>query len=157
RFDCLKVFGNWDPRGVRMSSPRKLAHDLFFYGLPRLKAEGCDFAVRSLKTKILRRTPSKKPARFAGERLTLEAMRGVFAHSLISLGITQSDGQLGDPKAVIWGRGRDFEVPMCGGFYLVQRAPEQDLHFELGKEIETWSTTDELFDKVDFYLKHPMK
>jgi spore maturation protein CgeB len=52
------------------------------------------------------------------------------------------------------GRLRDFEVPMSGGFYLVQRAPDHETYYQLGSEIETWSEQDELFDKLSYYMKN---
>jgi spore maturation protein CgeB len=47
---------------------------------------------------------------------------------------------------------RDFEVPMAGGFYLVEKAPGYDQCFVDGKEVVMWSTIDELQDKIKYYL-----
>jgi spore maturation protein CgeB len=47
---------------------------------------------------------------------------------------------------------RDFEVPMAGGFYLVERAPDYDELFLPGVEVETWRTPDELKEKIEHYL-----
>ncbi len=44
---------------------------------------------------------------------------------------------------------------MTGGFYMVQRAPEHELHYRLGEEIETWETVGDLVEKVEHYLAHP--
>jgi spore maturation protein CgeB len=49
---------------------------------------------------------------------------------------------------------RDFEVPACGGFYLVEQAPDYDGLFERGREVETWRTVGELIDKIRYYLDH---
>jgi spore maturation protein CgeB len=52
---------------------------------------------------------------------------------------------------------RDFEVPLAGGFYLVDKAPDYEELFDIGSEVETWSTPDELLEKVKFYLKNDDK
>ncbi|MDH4187146.1 MAG: glycosyltransferase, partial [Nitrospira sp.] len=49
---------------------------------------------------------------------------------------------------------RDFEVPMAGGFYLVQEAPDHQTYYKSGEEIETWSEPDELIDKLIFYSRN---
>jgi spore maturation protein CgeB len=49
---------------------------------------------------------------------------------------------------------RVFEALAVGGFLLTDHYEElQDL-FEIGKEIETFKSADELVDKVNFYLNH---
>ena len=49
---------------------------------------------------------------------------------------------------------RDFEVPLAGGFYLVERVAEYEEFFRPGVEVETWETVDELIDKIRYYLDH---
>jgi len=43
---------------------------------------------------------------------------------------------------------------MAGGFYLAQLSPEHHLYYRIGEEIETWTTVDELVDKIKFYIGH---
>ena len=52
------------------------------------------------------------------------------------------------------GRLRDFEVPACGATYLAQRYPELDVLFQEGRDIEGWSTLEELQYKITYYLNH---
>jgi spore maturation protein CgeB len=49
---------------------------------------------------------------------------------------------------------RDFEVPMSGGFYLVEHSDELADFFTPGAEIETWRTREELLEKCRYYLRH---
>jgi spore maturation protein CgeB len=49
---------------------------------------------------------------------------------------------------------RDFEAPMCGTFYLTEHQEELAEFFEIGREIETFRSQDELLDKARFYLAH---
>ena len=49
---------------------------------------------------------------------------------------------------------RDFEVPMTGGFYLVEYMEELEEFFEIGKEIVCYTGPEDLVDKVRYYLAH---
>ena len=49
---------------------------------------------------------------------------------------------------------RDFEVPMSGGFYLVEYMEELEEFFEIGKEIACYNGPEDLVEKVKHYLKH---
>lgn len=50
---------------------------------------------------------------------------------------------------------RDFEAPMCRTCYLTGYTEEIGEFYELGKEIDTYSSTEELVNKTKFYLTHP--
>jgi spore maturation protein CgeB len=49
---------------------------------------------------------------------------------------------------------RVFDVPACGAFLLTDYVKEIEAFFKVGKEIETYRSTEELIDKIHFYLKH---
>ena len=48
---------------------------------------------------------------------------------------------------------RDFEAPMSRACYLTGESSEIREFYEIGKEIDTYSTAEELVDKARFYLK----
>lgn len=50
---------------------------------------------------------------------------------------------------------RLFEIAGCGGFQLCEYRDEVQNFFEVGKEIEVFRTTDELIEKIDYYLARP--
>lgn len=50
-------------------------------------------------------------------------------------------------------KGRDFEVPMCGAFYLCEKNPELCDWFRPGSEIVFWDSVRDLLPKIRFYLK----
>jgi spore maturation protein CgeB len=50
---------------------------------------------------------------------------------------------------------RAFEIAGCGGFQLISDVPVLAEHFERGVELESYSSTDELRDKVRYYLDRP--
>ncbi|MDY0264004.1 MAG: glycosyltransferase [Sulfurospirillum cavolei] len=51
-------------------------------------------------------------------------------------------------------KGRDFEAPLTGSFYITQRHSELEEYFVLGKDIETYATKEELLEKVRYFLSH---
>jgi hypothetical protein len=50
---------------------------------------------------------------------------------------------------------RDFEGPMCGACYLTGHTEEIEDFYDVGKEIETYRTTEELIEKCNFFLARP--
>ena len=49
---------------------------------------------------------------------------------------------------------RVFDIMSCGGFVLAEYSKEIGSIFEVGKEVETYSTLDELISKATYYLDH---
>jgi spore maturation protein CgeB len=51
-------------------------------------------------------------------------------------------------------KGRNFEVPGCGGFLLTERVPHLERYFELDREVAVFDGVDDLLDKVGYWLAH---
>ena len=49
---------------------------------------------------------------------------------------------------------RVFDIMSCGGFVLAEYSKELSSIFEIGKEVEIYSTLDELVSKATYYLDH---
>jgi spore maturation protein CgeB len=73
----------------------------------------------------------------------------------IVLGVNQRSGRVGDRFGVTDSRLRDFEVPMTGGFYLVQNFLDLPSFYRLGYEVESWSTLGELIEKIRHFIANP--
>jgi spore maturation protein CgeB len=52
-------------------------------------------------------------------------------------------------------KGRTFEVPGSGGFLLTDRVPHLQDYFELDKEIAVFDSTEDLLERVGWWLAHP--
>jgi spore maturation protein CgeB len=49
---------------------------------------------------------------------------------------------------------RTFEIFGCGAFQLSDIRPELKRYYDIGKEIETYTSASELVEKIDYYLSH---
>ncbi len=52
---------------------------------------------------------------------------------------------------------RVFEIPACRGFLLAQRTPVMERLYREGKEAEYFDSSEELADKIHYYLSHEEK
>ncbi|SIT58122.1 hypothetical protein BQ8794_50224 [Mesorhizobium prunaredense] len=68
----------------------------------------------------------------------------------VHLGRTAGSGEWEDLVST-----RSFEIPACGGFMLHVDNPEIREYFTPGREIDVFSTVEELADKCRFYLHRP--
>ena len=85
--------------------------------------------------------------------LSTEDMVRMYSKSKINLGF----GGVAGHKDTYCLKGRDFEIPMSGGLYLTEYSPELEGVFEIGKEMLTYRTFDELVKKIQYLLDHPDK
>jgi hypothetical protein len=137
----------------------KILHDVRYYAWPRFRAEGIDSVIGPLKKKCARahtfedlQGPEFLPP------CADEALPQIFRSSNINLGLSDTGWHAGVqvvPSKNLQCRLRDFEVPMSGGFYLVQEAPGHADYYKIGEEIDTWRDAGELVDKLSYYSKNP--
>ena len=137
----------------------KVLHDLRYYAWPRWWAEGPQSLTGPLQRKFARRHVFNHldGAEFHPP-CTDEAMPQVFRTSCVNLGFSDTGWHADDTvleSKNLQCRLRDFEVPMSGGFYLVQQAPDHAEYYRLGREIETWSEPAELVEKALYYSRRP--
>jgi spore maturation protein CgeB len=92
---------------------------------------------------------------FAKGSVPFDQQKTIFSSSEVVLNFSNvwADGRPGSPL-IPHVRLRDFEAPMCGSCYLTGHTDEIEQFYEIGKEIDTYETPEELVDKVQFYLSH---
>jgi spore maturation protein CgeB len=78
----------------------------------------------------------------------------LFSESRISLGFLVLGDSHRTFRPLRQIRLREFEAPMAGAFYLTGWLPEIALHYEVGKEIVCYRSSDELVDLARYYLAH---
>lgn len=156
----LAVYGKYWQEGRQASAPaslEKVLHDIRDYAVPKWRAEGSSGLVAALRRRLLpsQGSPdSPLPASLCKGFAPDGALNALFAQSAINLGFTRMSGDDPDVAGVTQVKLRDFEVPLAGGFYLVERVSEYEEFFRPGVEIETWETPRELIDKIRYFLDH---
>jgi spore maturation protein CgeB len=101
------------------------------------------------------------PQSVTGEPLDDEAMIRTFSRSKINLGFStcgETHAATGSAQdgggRIVQVRLRDFEVPMSGGFYMVEEMEELAEFFEPDKEIVFYRSPQDLAEKIRYYLAH---
>jgi hypothetical protein len=148
--------GPHGPRRFAVPSNRmsKALFDLG-YVLPRVLAEGPLFPVGR------RPPPVPEAVRRMAARARLHGyardqdVPALMANAAITLGVNQRQGLIGDRRGFADSRLRDFEATQAGAFYMVQWYLDLPLFFRPGAEVETWTSLDELKEKVRYYMDHP--
>lgn len=82
-------------------------------------------------------------------RLSQREMVQIFNQSRICLNFSSASR-----RGTIQIKGRDFELPGCGAFMLTGANPDLAEFYEIGREIETYTSVDELIEKARYYLTH---
>lgn len=82
-----------------------------------------------------------------GPALTLTQMPKIFHASRINLNITMRPIETGLSQRI-------WDVLGCGGFLLTNWQAEIPAYFEIGRELETYESMEELEHKVRYYLSH---
>ena len=82
--------------------------------------------------------------------LSTEGMIAAYYSSNISLNFIKTI----DGSGRIQLKARLFEIIMAGGFILSEYCDELTDYFDIGREIDTFKSTEELLDKVRFYLEN---
>ncbi|MDX6403394.1 MAG: hypothetical protein QOH70_849 [Blastocatellia bacterium] len=78
----------------------------------------------------------------------------MYSRSRINLGFSSCGETHKTEERVLQVRLRDFEVPMSGGFYMVEYMEELEEFYKIGKEIVCYTDVHDLADKIKYYLRH---
>ncbi|MEM7554061.1 MAG: glycosyltransferase [Cyanobacteria bacterium P01_A01_bin.84] len=160
----LQIYGrNWlrktsDPANAQPLG--KNLHDIRYYLLPRLRQEGWQTSIATIR----RRLKGSPPPGVLSTEIPSEYIKGSYANNdfiplvqgaAINLGFTHFQGTPSTSEERRQVRLREFEIPMAGGFYLTQDCPELHELFSIDKHIVTWDKLSDLKEKISYYLEHP--
>jgi len=93
------------------------------------------------------------PNEIIGGVLSDVEMVKMYSRSKINLGFSSCNTDDAEER-ILQIRLRDFEVPMSGGFYLVEYMEELEEFFEIGKEIVCYTGPEDLVEQFKYYLRH---
>jgi len=94
------------------------------------------------------------PISILGDTLSDIDMIQTYSRSKINLGFSSCGDTHKTGERILQVRLRDFEVPMSGGFYMMEYMDELEEFFEIGKEVVCYFNKEDLADKIKYYLKH---
>lgn len=94
------------------------------------------------------------PARILGDPLSDEALVQMYSRARINLGFSACGETHRQETRIVQVRLRDFEVPMSGGFYLVEYMEELEEFYEIGREIACYDGPRDLAEKIRYFLAH---
>jgi spore maturation protein CgeB len=94
------------------------------------------------------------PNEILGNPLSDLDMIKMYSRSKINLGFSSCGDTHLTNERIVQVRLRDFEVPMSGGFYMVEYMEELEEFFNIGKEIVCYNTPEDLLDKIKYYLNN---
>ncbi len=94
------------------------------------------------------------PGALVGGVLSDSEMVKMYSRSKINLGFSSCDNLVESEERIVQIRLRDFEVPMSGGFYMVEYMEELEEFFKIGEEIVCYRGQEDLADKVRYFLKN---
>ena len=94
------------------------------------------------------------PQKIVGDILSDIEMIQMHSRSKINLGFSSCGNTFTTDHRILQIRLRDFEVPMSGGFYMVEYMEELEEFFHVDQEIVCYRSAEELVDKIKFYLSH---
>lgn len=86
-------------------------------------------------------------------RVTQTQMIEIFNKAKIVLNFSSSAGH----HELKFLKGRVFEIPATGAFLLTEECQELDDYFEVGNELERFTTKEEMLEKVKYYLENEEK
>lgn len=99
--------------------------------------------------------PFDKMVQEAGRRLAPEEYIKIFNATDINLNLHSSNERDGIDPTGDFLNPRVFELAACGAFQLVDERALLSEAFEVGEEIVTFSSLNDLKDKIDYYLERP--
>jgi len=78
----------------------------------------------------------------------------LYSRSKINLGFSSCGDTHKTGERILQVRLRDFEVPMSGGFYMVEYMAELEEFFDIGKEVVCYEGPEDLAEKITYFLQH---
>src|SRR3990167_2413980 len=129
---------------------------MFHYSWARFKAEEFNSLWKAFLNRFYFNHKAKCapliPQKIIKGELPNNELSTLFYRSKINIGFTRYAGSDPNVPGLCQMKLRDFEVPMSGGFYLVEKSPGYDQAFIDNEEVVMWQTLPELVEKIHHYL-----
>lgn len=146
----------------KMSLPLK--HDVTFVGQPHGNRRSIVRALKDARINVLTWGNG-----WESGRVTQEEMIKIFNQSRINLNLSNSSNKIliSKLKALLkldrneslskqndQIKGRNFEIPGCGGFVLTGKADNLEDYYQDGKEIICFETINDIIENINYFTEH---
>jgi spore maturation protein CgeB len=152
----VRVWGyGWRVRAAGTTSPGVAPAKRLERALRKLfTSDGRQVLKRNLRQALGLDEAIHLPPHMTGGPLEDDGMVRLFSRSRINLGFSSCGETHLSGERIVQVRLRDFEVPMAGGFYMVEYLEELEEFFDIGREIVCYEGPHDLADKIRYYLAH---
>ena len=140
----------------------------------QLKVYGCNFISESLSDEVIREIEKADPSFYKSDDVYAGMSRYLVAHQYIGMKLAAVERERilsrlsGQFPVSLYTRSdtshlpdietglslRIWDILGCGGFLLTNYQAEIPDFFEIGRDLETYESMDELVEKVRYYLSH---
>ncbi|MBE9005332.1 glycosyltransferase family 1 protein [Fortiea sp. LEGE XX443] len=151
----------WSKNTSTLSDSSKQHQNILYTAINQLKFvnnQGITAWVRKIQAKSLPRISDDTFSGFIKKQPNTDEYPAIIQQSTISLGINRYPSyQYSFFKPNTYSRMRDIEAPMMGACYLTEWTEGLDHLYELGEEIETYRSCEELIEKIRILKASPEK
>lgn len=152
----LRGYG-WGPDNARVSQRKSLWQTVINQG-HFLREHGTQDWFRKIGSKFRPAISDEVFAACVGEKPDSEQYVEITQQSVITLGVNRYPSfRHPFSRPDTYSRLRDLEAPMMGACYLTEWTEGLDQLYEIGKEIETYTTAEEMADKIRGLKADPSK
>jgi hypothetical protein len=158
----LEIRGaGWSKSKLNLSENPRVSHNSYQIAtnqLKFLKNQGFLAWLRKIRKSSLPNINDDIFADFVKEQPNAEEYPLIIQQSLISLGINRYPSYrhpFSNPDK--YSRMRDIEAPMMGACYLTEWTEELEYLYDIGKDIETYTTSEEMIEKIFMLYSEPEK
>ncbi|NUN63520.1 glycosyltransferase family 1 protein [Pseudanabaena biceps] len=120
--------------------------------------DGLMFWLRKVSAKFVAKIPNQLFVPYVKEKPNFDEYIKITQQSQITLGVNRYPSfhySLTCPNT--YSRMRDIEAPMLGACYLTEWTEGLEDLYELGEEIETYTSVEEMIDKIHYLIANPQK
>jgi hypothetical protein len=139
-----------DVLAEREGTPRRSLRTTLANQISHVRAHGVVGGYAKLVNGLHRLRPSTLPESSVGGSVAPDEYIRIMREAVVSLGINRvSTARRTNRKPLIYSRLRDIEAPMLGACYLTEWTAGLETLFDLGDEIETYRTPEEMASKIE--------
>ena len=140
------------------STLKQLNRSLLANQMRLVRARGVTPVLRKVQNKLFALDPPPIPPNLVRPTVSDSDYLRITREAVIAIGVNRvPTARRSDRNPLVYSRLRDLEAPMVGACYLTEWTAGLGMLFDLGQEIETYRTAEELAGKIKELSRDPMR